>query len=154
LTPWRAPWPVDTAPVADALQALRGRVGLPAVDLAAMIGVQRRQLYNLLRSGRASAERERWIHVLAAAFERLADAADEDTARIRAATLRPLADGSSLYDRAVARDEDAVHAAVDELVGLLGEGRVSGLARRPSPALKRRAGSASDFLSGYRDRES
>jgi hypothetical protein len=148
------PTSVDQAPVADALHALRERVGLPAVDLAAMIGVQRRQLYNLLRSRRASAERERWIHVLAAQFERVAEAADEDTARIRAATLTPLADGSTLYDRAVAHDEVAVRAGVDDLVGLLGEGKVSGLARRPSPALKRRAGSASEFLSGYRDQGS
>lgn len=149
------PTPINpaTAPVADTLRVLRERVGLPAVDLAAMIGVQRRQLYNLLRSGRASADRERWIHVLGAAFERLAEAANEDVARIRAATLRPLSDGNSLYDRAVAYDEDAVHAAIDELVGLLSEGKVSGLARRPSPALKRRASPAGDFLSGYRDRD-
>lgn len=143
----------SNAPVADTLRVLRERVGLPAVDLAAMIGVQRRQFYNLLKSGRAGADRERWIHVLAAAFDCLADAASEDIGRIRAATLRPLADGSSLYDRAVAHDEDAVRAATDELVGLLGEGRVSGLARRPSPALKRRSSSAGDFLSGYRDRD-
>jgi hypothetical protein len=148
------PVTVDPPPVADALQALRRRVGLPAIDLAAMVGVQRRQLYNLLRSGRASADRERWIHSLVAAFDRLADAAGEDTARIRAATLRPLADGSTLYDRAVAHDEDAVEAAVDELVSLLSDGRVSGLVRRPSPALKRHAASASDFLSGYRDQDS
>jgi hypothetical protein len=146
--------PVGTAvedSLADTLQTLRARVGLPAVDLAAMIGVKRRQLYNLLRSGRASADRERWIHRLAAAFERLTDAAGGDTARVRAATLKPLADGTSLFDRAAEHNEDALDAAVDALVALLGEGAVSGRIRRPSPTLKRRGGSAGDFLSGYRD---
>jgi hypothetical protein len=137
----------------DTLQALRARVPLPVADLAAMVGVKRRQLYNLMQTGRASAERERWIHLLAASFERLAAAADEDPARVRAATLRPLADGGSLFDRACAHDEGGVQAAIAELVALLAEGRVSGRVRRPSPTLGRRGGSASDFLSGYRDRD-
>jgi hypothetical protein len=147
----------DTAiadpPLGDALQTLRSQVALPAADIAAMVGVKRRQLYNLLTRGRAPAERERWIHVLASAFDRIDAAADHDPARVRAAVLKPLADGRSLFARACAQDEQGLQSAVAELADELRAGGITGRVRRPSPTLRRRGGSADDFLSGYRGRD-
>jgi hypothetical protein len=140
-------------PLAHTLQELRVRTGLPAADVAAMVGVKRRQFYNLLASGRAGVDRQRWIHELASGIERLNSAASDDPARVRAAILKPLADGTTFFDRASTQDEGAVRGAVDELVAMLLDGRVSGRVRTPSPALRRRGGSAGDFLSGYRDRD-
>lgn len=138
--------------LAETLRGLREATGLPAADVAAMVGVKRRQLYNLLQGGRASAERERWIHTLTAVVATLSDAADGASEQVRAALLRPLADGRSLFDLACAQDEHAVKQAADELAAALRTGRVAGRVRRPSPTLRRRGnrGAASDFLSGYR----
>ncbi len=142
-------------PLDDALKMIRECSGLPAIDVAAMIGVKRRQFYNLLNGERASSDRERWIRSLAAVLSALRDAADGDTARVRASILRPLDDGRSLFELARDRDQDSVLRAKDELVLDLRAGRVTGLVQRPSPTLRARSDhtAAREFLSEYREPE-
>lgn len=139
-------------PLAEAVQAIRDGSGLPAADVAAMIGVRRRQLYNLLNGGSASSERERWIGTLAEQIAGLRDAAGDDQRRVRAAILLPGAAGRSFYDLACERDEDALRRVTVELADELRAGRISGRVQRPSPTLRSRGSSEAvhDFLTGYR----
>lgn len=119
------------------LEDLRRMVPLPVDDLAAMVGIKRRQFYNLLAGRRgAPSEREQWIRQLHDEVERLARAAGDDQ-RLRAAVLTPI-DGSTFYDLACAGDAAAVAAVRAELEGRLAAGAITGSLRRPSPRLARR----------------
>jgi hypothetical protein len=140
-------------PLADAVQTIRDDSGLPAADVAAMIGVRRRQLYNLLNGGSASSERERWIGTLAEQVSRLREAAGDDARRVRAAILLPAEHDRSFYDLACERDEDTLRRVSAELERGLRAGRIIAHIQRPSPALRglSDADATSDFLSGYRD---
>jgi hypothetical protein len=142
-------------PLAELVAAIREISGLPASDVAAMIGVKRRQLYNLLDSGRASAERERWIGKLHAALSRLREAAGGEQTRVRSSLLTPMADGRTLFDVACQGDAPALGRAAETLTAELRSGRTPGRVQRPSPTLGRRssAKAADEFLSGYRDTE-
>lgn len=142
----------EQPPLADVVRRLREQVGLPAAHVAAMLGVKRRQLYNLLERGRATSDRERWIHALAGHVDVLADAANGDPDAVRAAVLRPLPSGQTFFSHATELDEPGVARATAELLELMSQGRLRGRARRPAPSLKRRGreGATSDFLSGYR----
>jgi tetrahydromethanopterin S-methyltransferase subunit F len=141
--------------IAETVREIRDASGLPATDVAAMFGVKRRRLYDLLDGESPSAERERWIHVLAGLIRNLAEAASGETGRVRAALLHPGVDGLSLFDLAIARDEVAARERTTIMCSELRQGQVSGRVQRPSPTLKRLGGSsaASDFLSGYRERD-
>jgi hypothetical protein len=161
---WMPTWPVSVKvfvddpqrkPLAELVGSLREISGLPASDVAAMIGVKRRQLYNLLESGRASVERERWIGRLHAALTRLHEAAGGEQTRVRASLLTPMADGRTLFDVACQGDAPALGRAAETLVAELRSGRTPGRVQRPSPTLGRRssAKAADEFLSGYRDTE-
>lgn len=120
-----------------------------------MVGVKRRQLYNLLEEGRASGDRERWILALQDILVDLSKAAGQDKRRVRAALLRPDITGTSLFDLTCRQDLDASRARAEQLADELRRGGLPGRVSAPSPSLKRRsnAEAASDFLSGYRDRD-
>jgi transcriptional regulator with XRE-family HTH domain len=141
--------------IAETLREIRDTSGLSASDVAAMLGVKRRRLYDLLGGAPSSPERERWIQVLAGLIGDLTEAARADTARVRAALLRPDDSGTTLFDLAVAHDEPAARERAAMLCSELRQGRITGRVQRPSPTLKRRSRSsaASDFLFGYRERE-
>lgn len=147
------PFATSAPPLAEAVQTIRDGCGLPAADVAAMVGVRRRQLYNLLNGESASSERERWIGTLAEQISTLRDAAGDDPRRVRAAILLPGAGGRSLYDLACERDEDALRRVSADLARELRAGRISGRVQRPSPTLRGRGSNEAvhDFLTGYRD---
>lgn len=140
-------------PLAEAVKTIREGSGLPAADVAAMIGVRRRQLYNLLGGGSASSERERWIGTLAEQISVLREAAGGEGRRVRAAVLLPGEGGRSFYDFACERDEDALRRVSAELADDLRGGRISGRVQRPSPTLRGRGSSKAvhDFLTGHHD---
>lgn len=161
---WMPAWPVSvkvfvddppSPPLAELVASIRNISGLPASDVAAMIGVKRRQLYNLLENGRASAVRERWIGKLHTALTRLDEAAGGGRAQVRASLLTPMADGRTLFEIACLRDAPALERATETLAAALGSGRIPGRIQRPSPTLGRRSSAkvADEFLSGYRDAE-
>jgi hypothetical protein len=163
---WMPVWPVSVKvfvdiddppppPLAELVASMRTISGLPASDVAAMIGVKRRQLYNLLESGRASAVRERWIGKLHASLTRLDEAAGGGRAQVRASLLAPMADGRTLFEIACLRDAPALERATETLAAALGSGRIPGRIQRPSPTLGRRSSAkiADEFLSGYRGGE-
>lgn len=139
--------------LSDAVKTIRESSGLPAADVAAMIGVRRRQLYNLLGGGSASSERERWIGTLAEQISALREAASGEGRRVRAALLLPGEGGRSFYDLACERDEDALRRLSAELAGDLRAGRISGHVQRPSPTLRGRGSSKAvhDSLTGHHD---
>jgi hypothetical protein len=141
--------------IAESVGEIRDTSGLSASDVAAMLGVKRRRLYDLLGGAPSSPDRERWIQALAGLIGELAEAAGADTARVRAALLRPDDSGTTLFDLAVAHDEPAARERAAMLCSELRQGRITGRVQRPSPTLKRRGRSsaASDFLSGYRERD-
>lgn len=152
-----SPAEVQAPAVSEVVAEIRDLSGLAVNDVAAMLGLRRRQFYNLLDNGTTTSERERWIHALRGVLGELNDAANGQTDRVRAALLRPDDGGTSLFDLVVGHDEAAARARAGELCDALREGRMSGKVQRSSPRLKRlgaSASAASDFLSGYRDRDS
>jgi hypothetical protein len=146
-------WMGATTPLRHIVRNLREQVPLPAADLAAMLGLRRRQFYNLISGSRASSERERWIRKVAAGLERLRDAGATEPSVLRAALLHPLLDGRSLYDRACSLDEAGLTEAENALAEALNQRLFSSHLSLPSPRLRGRgsASEASAFLSGYRD---
>jgi hypothetical protein len=144
---------VRTPAVAESVAAVRDTSGLSANDVARLVGLRRRQLYNLLGGGQTTAERERWIHVVAAFLDDLFAAASQQPKRVRSALLQPDESGVTLFDLVTEGDEARVRARVDELCDELQRGRHGGRVQRPSPRLKRlgRSSSANDFLSEYRE---
>lgn len=150
------PAPVGLPSLAEIVRDLRERLGLPVADLAAMCGVRRRQLYNLLSGETTSTPREQAIRTLHDIVVRLADIVDMDEERLRAAVLWPAGpSGDSIYSAAVSQDVDALREIGRAVTDRLGAGDVRGLIRRPSPRLARfgtdRA--ARDFLADYREGE-
>jgi transcriptional regulator with XRE-family HTH domain len=73
----------------EVLGRLRAKAGLPAAEIARMIGIQRRHLYNLADGGSTPPEREQRIRALArfvdGLFERY-----EDVEAVRSALLAPI----------------------------------------------------------------
>jgi transcriptional regulator with XRE-family HTH domain len=148
------PAPAGPPSLAEIVRDLRERLDLPVADLAAMCGVRRRQLYNLLSGETTGTPREEVIRALHDILERLDGILDGDRERLRAAILLPaVPSGESIYSAAVAQEVAALRDVGDAVVDRLAAGDVRGLIRRPSPRLARfgSAGAARDFLAEYRD---
>lgn len=148
------PAPTGPPPLAETVRDLRERLDLPVADLAAMCGVRRRQLYNLLSGETTSTLREEAIRALHDIVERLDGILDGDRERLRAAILLPAgAKGETIYSAAVSQDAAALRDVGGAVADRLAAGDVRGLIPRPSPRLARfgSARAARDFLAEYHD---
>lgn len=106
--------------ITTTLQRARSQAGLPVQDLAAMFGVKRRHLYNLM-SGEATcdAARERRIGRVAELVARLSEQSNGNSKSVRSAILARI-DGDSVYDAAVSDDEDRLALATDRALEAIG----------------------------------
>jgi transcriptional regulator with XRE-family HTH domain len=148
------PEPAVAPLLAEIVRDLREALDLPAADLAAMCGVRRRQLYNLLSGDTTSTPREEAIRVLHDIIEDLGAILDGDHDRLRAAILLPVGPaGESIYSAAIAQDVAGLRNVGQAVTDRLAAGDTRGLIRRPSPRLARFGSSraAREFLGEYRD---
>jgi hypothetical protein len=76
-------------PLTDVLARLRSQTALPAAEIARMLGIQRRQLYNLVDGGSTTPDRERRIRALAHFVDRLFERFSE-VELVRSALLAPI----------------------------------------------------------------
>lgn len=91
---------------AEIARRVRDLAGLPVNDVARMIGIGRRQFYNLLERGSTSPETELRLRHLAAQLEQLAGVVGEDSAAIRSALLTPVGEPPrSLFEAALAGED-------------------------------------------------
>jgi transcriptional regulator with XRE-family HTH domain len=153
-----APAPVveaDTTVAIDipaALQNARSQAGLPVQDLAAMLGIKRRQFYNLM-SGQDTPDpsRERRIARIADAVRRISDAVDENSRNVRTLLLARL-DGDSVYDAAVADDNIRFDAATERAIAAATGGETVPSRSAPSTrATPKEAAAVREFLRATRD---
>ncbi len=133
-----APQPAGPPGPAQLANRLRDLVDLPVTDLAAMIGIGRRQFYNLLEQGSTRPETELRLRHLADQVERLAGVVGEDPVAIRSALLTPVGDPArSLFEVAVG-DE---HSKLGETFrALLDRIERRGLRHVPRAVPRRRGG--------------
>ncbi len=116
---------------------LREKLDLPVADLAAMCGVKRRQLYNLLGGRTPQAARERLVRALHRVVTDIDKAVGGDRGKVRAAALLPTGTkGETLYSVACAQDQAAIKRIGRELAERLDNGSVRGMIPRPSPRLR------------------
>jgi hypothetical protein len=80
---------VTSEPLTEVLARLRGQTRLPAAEIARMLGIQRRQLYNLVDGGSTTPDRERRIRALAHLVDRLFERLN-DVGLVRSALLAPI----------------------------------------------------------------
>jgi transcriptional regulator with XRE-family HTH domain len=137
--------------IPTALQQARAQAGLPVQDLAAMFGVKRRQFYNLM-SGEDTpdAARERRIARVTAAISQLSEQANGNSRSVRAVLLARL-DGDSLYDAAVADDDDRLDLAVGRAMEAMAAGVKNNRLPRSGRASSAEAAAVREFLSATRD---
>lgn len=104
-------------PLAAVLASMRESIDIPVVDLARMIGLGRRQFYNLLDGNPTSTETEARIRRLAAAIERLAAVTEGGPQTLRAAVLTPIGpDAINFFEVAAAGDDRRLAATVEALL--------------------------------------
>lgn len=143
---------VDVPTLPELLADIREQIDLPVQDLASMCGVRRRQFYNLLDGKTTTTPREAHVRLFHDVVSDIRHAVDDDRSRLRAALLMPVSDDHrSLYDAAVAGDDDVLRGTASILIDRLHRGDVRGLIRRPSPRFRGSGKAARDFLSGYAD---
>jgi transcriptional regulator with XRE-family HTH domain len=137
--------PSGTPELAAVARRVRDLAGLPVNDVARMIGIGRRQFYNLLERGSSSPETELRLRHLEAQLERLASVVGEDSAAIRSALLTPIgAPPRSLFEAALASEDASLGGIFDALMDRI-ERRGLRQVRRAVP--RRRSGeAASDRL--------
>jgi hypothetical protein len=103
--------------LAGVTRRVRDLAGLPVNDVARMVGIGRRQFYNLLEHGSTSPETELRLRHLAAQLERLAGVVGEDSAAIRSALLTPVGEPPrSLFEAALASEDSSLGAIFDALL--------------------------------------
>lgn len=106
-----------THPLSAILGSMRESIDIPVADLARMIGLRRRQFYNLLADNPTSADTEARIRRLAVEIERLARATEGGPEVMRAAILTPVgSDAVSLFEVAAAGDEERLREVVTTLL--------------------------------------
>jgi hypothetical protein len=147
---------VATAPllldVPAALQQARSLAGLPVQDLAAMFGIKRRQFYNL-SSGeqQPESEREQRIARVTEAINTVSDWVGGNSRKVRALLLARL-DGDSIYDAAVADDDDRLSRALELGYSVGAQGTVLPPHLAPSNrATAAEVAAAREFLRSTRD---
>ena len=141
-----------TLDIPAALAAARSQAGLPVQDLAAMIGIKRRQFYNLL-SGEDTPDiaRELRIGRVTNAVSSLSKMAGGNSRKVCASLLARL-DGDSVYDAAVADDEDRLSRALERADAAMAMGTVVQPRLAPSNrATPDEAASVRGFLRSTRD---
>jgi hypothetical protein len=130
--------PAGPPELAQLARRLRELVDLPVSDLAAMIGIGRRQFYNLLKDGSTSAETELRLRHLADRVERLAGVVGEEPAAIRSALLTPVGQPArSMFEVAVGDEHSKLGESFDALMDRI-ERR--GLRQAPRAVPPRRPG--------------
>jgi transcriptional regulator with XRE-family HTH domain len=129
----------NSVPALDELVTeLRARLGMSVDDVAAMCGVGRRQLYNLMSGSSTRTSQEAHIRRLAALVDQLWSVVDRSPQRLRSIALHPI-DGTTLYEAAVARDPAQMSSLSRHLIEAVEAGRLRGAIRRPSPRRRRHA---------------
>jgi hypothetical protein len=110
--------PLETlaSPLADELVEVRRALDMPVSDLARMVGLGRRQFYNLLSGGQTAPATEARIRRVAEAIRELHDSLGGDADQVRAAVLTPVGDKSlSFFDAASTGDEALIREALEAL---------------------------------------
>ena len=130
----------------DLVSELRARLGMSVEDLAAMCGVKRRQLYNLMSGTSTSTAHEAHIRWVATLVDDLYTAVGASSSRVRSLALHPV-DGISFYELARAQDARRMETTARELIRAVEAGEMSGSLRRPSPRRRAhaRAGSLAEL---------
>jgi hypothetical protein len=123
----------ELAEPTDVVRKIREATKLPVQDLASMLGIKRRQLYNWLDGTLPPRERIERLFAVERAVARLTEAAGGDSRRVRLALLAPIS-GDSVYDAFVANDPDRIAHAVSAAESALVEGRR--LFRRVPPSAR------------------
>jgi hypothetical protein len=109
--------PSSTPELATVARRVRDLAGLPVNDVARMIGIGRRQFYNLLGRGSSSPETELRLRHLEAQLERLTGVVGEDSTAIRSALLTPVGDPPrSLFEAALAGEDASLGRIFDALM--------------------------------------
>jgi uncharacterized protein (TIGR04255 family) len=104
-------------PLSAVLKSLRESIDIPVADLARMVGLRRRQFYNLLAGDSTSADTESRIRQLAVEIERLATVTEEGPQAMRSAVLAPVGpEAVSLFEVAVMGDRVRLRDTVDRLL--------------------------------------
>ena len=131
--------PVTTAsaPVAAAVRRLRDRSGLPASDVAQMLGVRRRQLYKIVESGSTTSDREARLHAINDVVDNLyAEFGDSST--VRSCLLAPIGpDLRSFVDLAAEGDVRTAKEALDEYLKKRGDRPIPTYSERPRRSERR-----------------
>lgn len=144
-----APPPVGPPELARLARRLRELVDLPVADLAAMVGIGRRQFYNLLQHGTTSPETELRLRHLADEIERLAGVVGEDPAAMRSALLTPVGEPArSLFEVAVGDEHSKLHGT---FVALLDRIERRGLRQVPRGVPRRRTGKRGEATARTRE---
>lgn len=135
--------PPDGPSVVALLRDLKKKIDLPVEDIAAMVGVRRRQFYNLVSGDTASSARESRIRLLHSVVSDIEAAVGGDRGRLRAAILMPVGERfETLYSAAESGELDRLRAVGYELVRRLEAGEVAGMIDRPAPHLQGLVGPA------------
>lgn len=131
--------PPGTPSLAELMADLRDRLDLPVEDIASMVGVRRRQFYNLINGATVSSAREARMRLLHAIVSELEVAVGGDRARLRAAILMPVGERFETFYSAAAEggDLDKLRIVGRELVRRINAGEVAGMIDRPAPHLQR-----------------
>jgi hypothetical protein len=131
-------WPPPAPTLSQLAHRLRDLAGLPVADLAAMIGIGRRQFYNLLDHGSTSAETELRVRHLADQLERIAGVVGDNPVAVRSALLTPVGSPArTLYEVALAGEDSKLGETFDALIDRI-ERR--GLRQVPRALPRRRPG--------------
>jgi transcriptional regulator with XRE-family HTH domain len=129
---------ISVPPLDEVVTELRARLGMSVDDVAAMCGVGRRQLYNLMSGSTTRTSQEAHIRRLAAHVDALWQAVDGSPQRLRSIALHPV-DGTTFYEAAVAHDSTRMSLLARDLVDAVEAGQLRGAIRRPSPRRRRQA---------------
>lgn len=137
------------AGIAEVVRSIRVRSGLPASEVAHMLGVQRRQLYKILEGGSTTPEREARILAIDEVLNELSDKYDS-VAMVRSCLLAPLDEElRSFVDLAAEGDVRAAWRALADYLEQRGDRPVPQYIERPSRSKRRR--DVSDFVCATRD---
>jgi hypothetical protein len=136
LPEWQATASTDVAGVpnvGEAVSELRERTQLPVKDVAAMLGIKRRHVYNLLDGEPASAATIARVHAASRMVQRVGEFVGADPRDVRNALLVPV-EGKSLFERL--SEGDVV--AADQALGRLAKRVEAGmrLPRRVPPSVR------------------
>jgi transcriptional regulator with XRE-family HTH domain len=140
---------VEDLAIGEVLRALKDHSGLPASEVAHMLGVQRRQLYKIIEGGSTTPEREARLRAINEVVDEL-HVRFADRATVRSCLLAPI--DASLHSFVELAAEGDVRSAREALFTYLASRADRGIPQyieRPSRS-ERRAG-AKEFARSTRD---